>query len=114
MPTSQSQVDYFREILAFVPELQVRKMFGEWGLYTGLDADKKFFGMICDSRLFLKATPSLQLLITDDGLRAYEGAGNGYYHIDESNLEDGAKLVKLIQAAFDFVPPVKKTSKPKP
>jgi TfoX/Sxy family transcriptional regulator of competence genes len=108
MSTSISQIEFFKELLDVVPELQVRKMFGEYGLYSGYNTERKFFGLICDNKLFLKATNSLKDMVVDDGIRPYEGAGNGYLHIDESDLEEEVKLKALVIAALDFTPKPKK------
>jgi TfoX/Sxy family transcriptional regulator of competence genes len=88
MPTSQNQIDFISEQLYFVPDFYAKKMFGEYGLYSGYDTEKKFFALVCNSKLFLRATDSLKLILPDDGQRAYETATDGYYHVDENYLED--------------------------
>jgi TfoX/Sxy family transcriptional regulator of competence genes len=111
MSTSPSQIEYFKELLFFVPELEARKMFGEYGLYTGYDNERKFFALICDSKLFLKATDSLKKLVVDDGVKAYDAPNVPYLHIDENDLEDQEKLKTFVTAALDFVPKPKKSKK---
>lgn len=109
MSTKTSQIEYFLQLLSFVPNLHSRKMFGEIGLYSGFDTDKKFFGIISDSRLFLKATENLKLLVDDDGAKPYEESKMNYFHINENDLEDPGKLIQITLAALDFVnPPSKK------
>lgn len=100
MSTSKSQINFILDQLKFVPEIRTRKMFGEYGLY----AENKFFGMVCEEKLFLKSTESLRLLIKDDGQRAYPGASDGYYHIDYEYIENPKALKKIVLASLDFVP----------
>lgn len=107
MSTTQSQFEFMFDQLSFVSELRSRKMFGEYGVYSG----DKFFALICKDKLFLKSTPSLKLLLEDEGIRAYEGASDLYYHIPEEFLEDLDSLKPLVIASLDFVPKPKKVKK---
>lgn len=100
MTTSQSQLDFLIETIGKHQEVTAKKMFGEYGLYQS----KKFFGMVCDNRLFLKATEDLKQLLTDDSIRPYEGAGQGYYHVPEELIEDEKQLLPLLNASLNFVP----------
>lgn len=102
--TTPEQLNFYVEILSkHEDDITSRKMFGEYGLYK----QDKFFGLICQNKLFLKATEELQKLLQDDGVRPYEGAGSGYYHIPEELIET-EKMKKLITASLDFVPKKKK------
>jgi TfoX/Sxy family transcriptional regulator of competence genes len=87
-----------------------RKMFGEYGLYSG----GKFFGSICDDRLFIKPT---------EGGRAYIGSvveappypGARPSYLIEDRLEDGAWLSELVRITASELPAPKpkKPRKPK-
>jgi DNA transformation protein and related proteins len=107
MKTSPNQYAYIIDQLSFVNELRGKKMFGEYGLYSG----EKFFGLICRNNLFIKATDDLKLLIADDGMRAYETATEGYWHISDIIIEDKDELKKLITASLNFTPKLKKPKK---
>jgi|688.fasta_scaffold33669_4 TfoX/Sxy family transcriptional regulator of competence genes len=105
MASSQSQVDFLIEQLSkYQPNIRYKKMFGEYGLYQ----DEKFFGMICDNKLFLKSTDDLKKILFDDKTRPYEGAGMGYYHIPEAHIEDEKLLQSYLKASLNFVPKLKK------
>jgi TfoX/Sxy family transcriptional regulator of competence genes len=79
-------------------------MFGEYGIYSG----DKFFGLICNDSLFLKSTPALRLLLSDDGVRPYVGASDGYFHIPDTELEEPEILKKYVIASLDFISKPKK------
>jgi TfoX/Sxy family transcriptional regulator of competence genes len=111
MSTSASQIEYFKELLSFIPELEFRKMFGEYGIYTGYDNERKFFALICDSKLFLKATDSLKKIVVDYGVKAYDAPNVPYLHINENDLEDQEKLKTYVTAALDFTPKPKNPKK---
>jgi DNA transformation protein and related proteins len=104
MKTTPNQYEYIMDQLSFVQELRGKKMFGEYGIYSG----DKFFALICNNQLFIKATDDLKLLIKDDGMRAYETATDGYWHINDILVEDKEELNKLVKASLNFVPKVKK------
>ncbi|MEI6728363.1 MAG: TfoX/Sxy family protein [bacterium] len=90
MPTSQSTIDYLTDQFSFLPNFHLKKMFGEYGIYNG----DKYFGLICDEKLFFKSTKELVAKIGDDGLRAYPGSKNSL-HIPEEIVEDKDRLEKL-------------------
>ena len=96
MPTTDSSLNYILDQLSFLPELKAKKMFGEYGLYS----NGKYFGLICEEKLFLKNTPELVKLIGDDGLPAYPGSKNSL-HVPEEILEEKEKLEKIVQAYFE-------------
>lgn len=54
MATSQSTTEFILDQLSSVPNVRVRKMFGEYALYCG----DKVVGLICDDQLFVKTTPA--------------------------------------------------------
>ena len=51
MASQQAFVEFVVDQLQEAGRIASRKMFGEYGLYC----DGKFFGMICDSQLFVKS-----------------------------------------------------------
>lgn len=105
MASSQSQVNFLIEQLSkYQPNIRYKKMFGEYGLYQ----DEKFFGMICDNKLFLKSTQDLKKILSDDEIRPYNGASDGYYHIPENHVEDDKWLPTYLEASLNFIPKPKK------
>jgi TfoX/Sxy family transcriptional regulator of competence genes len=107
MKTTPTQYEYILDQLSFVKDLKGKKMFGEYGLYSG----DKFFALICRNQLFIKATDDLKLLMEDDGMRAYETATDGYWHITDIVIEDKEELQKLVKASLNFTPKPKKPKK---
>lgn len=53
MASSKSFADFVTDQIQGAGEITVKKMFGEYGIYS----DGKIFGLICDNKLFIK--PSL-------------------------------------------------------
>jgi DNA transformation protein len=54
MATSRSTTEFILDQLSAVPNVRVRKMFGEYALYC----DEKVVALICDDQLFVKITRS--------------------------------------------------------
>jgi len=78
MAVNESFLESLRDLLAFVPELRSRRMFGGAGLYTG----ERMFAVADDDVLYLKV---------DDQTRArFEQAGSGPFVYGE---KDGEPLV---------------------
>ncbi|MEJ2539982.1 MAG: TfoX/Sxy family protein [Gemmatimonadota bacterium] len=90
----------------FAPELDVtaRKMFGEYGLYSG----DVFFAMICDNHLFVKPTEGGRAFLGDevDEAPPYPGARPSL-RIGEA-LEDGERLSELARITVAELPPPKR------
>jgi len=82
-------------------------MFGEFGLYS----DGKFFGMICDDRLFVKPTEAGRAHIRDVvEAPAYPGAKPTF--LIEDRLEDAEWLSELVRVTARELPEPK-PKKPK-
>jgi TfoX/Sxy family transcriptional regulator of competence genes len=108
MKTTSSQLTFYLDLIQrHLPQVTAKKMFGEYGLYCGT----KFFALVCNNQLFLRATDDLQRLIQDDSVRAYSGASNRYFHIPEELIEDEQLLPNVLDARLNFIDPAKKTSK---
>ena len=99
MPSSQSFHDFILDQLSFLPELKSKKMFGEYGIYT----QNRYFGLICNNKLFFKSNKWLVAKIGDDGLRAYENSKNSL-HIPETILEDKSQLQNLALEYLSKIP----------
>lgn len=81
-----------------------KRMFGEFGLYS----DGKFFGMICDDRLFFKQTEGGRAFI-GDVVEAPPYPGARLSLLIEDRIEDGEWLSELARITARELP----DSKPK-
>jgi DNA transformation protein and related proteins len=112
MGTSQSTIDFILDQLHAVPNVRVRKMFGEYALYC----DEKVVALVCDDQLFVKITPVGQALVGDryaEGT-AYPGAKPSML-ISADDLEDHEQLAELIRATAAALPAARpKKRKPNP
>lgn len=84
-------------------EITFKNMFGEYGLYS----KGKFFGSVCDNRLFIKPTDAGKEYIGDfKEAPPYPGAKPSL--LIEDQIEDSGWLTKLIEITEAALP------KPKP
>jgi len=84
-----------------------RKMFGEYGLYSGT----KFFAVICDDRLFVKPTAPGRDYI-GDVVEAPPYPGAKSYFLIEDRIDDGPWLSELVRITAGALPEPK-PKKPK-
>ncbi len=96
-------VDQFEQDCA----ITYKRMFGEFGLYS----DGKFFGMICDDRLFFKATDGGRAFI-ENVVEAPPYPGARLALLIEDQIEDGEWLSELARITARELPEPKK-KKPK-
>jgi len=83
-----------------------RKMFGEYGLY----ADGKFFGVICDNRLFVKPTEGGRAFIGDPvEAPPYPGAKLSF--LIEDQIENAEWLEELVTITARELPDPKPKKK---
>jgi len=109
MATSQSTADFILDQLSSLPNVRVRKMFGEYALYC----DEKVVALICDDQLFVKITPAGKAVVGDryaEGI-AYPGAKPSIL-VSASDLEDHELLCDLIRVSSAALPSPK-PKKPK-
>lgn len=106
MSTDQSTVDFLCEQLSGAGVIRPKKMFGEYGLYC----NEVFFALVCDNKLFFKATDDLKKVMQYDNLKPYPGAGEGYWHVEESLWDTPEQLSELAKAATHYT---LKTKSPK-
>lgn len=87
--------------------LSVRKMFGEYALYF----EGKTVGLICDNALFIRITDETrEMLGSHQTGFPYPGA-KPWYAMDESDLDDGELMSRLILAVADRPEPKGRRSK---
>jgi DNA transformation protein and related proteins len=104
MKTDAGTIEFLCEQLSGAGIIRPKKMFGEYGLYC----NEIIFALVCDNKLFVKATDDIKKLMIHDGLKPYEGSGIGYWHVDEVLWDDKQALAKLVVAATKYP---QKTSK---
>jgi DNA transformation protein and related proteins len=109
MSTRQSTIDFVVDQLASVPDVRVRKMFGEYALYVG----DKVVALVCDDQVFLKITEAGKALVGpryEEGC-AYPGAKPSIL-VAANDLEDADRLSELVLVTAAALPPPKpKTTK---
>ncbi len=99
MATEQKFVDFILDQLQSVEEVTAKKMFGEYGVYS----NGKIFGVICDNKLFIKATDAGRKFIGDVvEAPPYEGAKPGF--LIEEKIEDRQWLSKLVRLTVNELP----------
>jgi TfoX/Sxy family transcriptional regulator of competence genes len=105
--STQEFVDYVVGQLAADCDVSSKKMFGEYGLYSGA----KFFGAVCDDQLFIKITDGGRAFIGDDAVEGqmYEGAKPSFLIGDE--IEDVEWLSELVRITARELPEPKPKKK---
>jgi len=109
MGTRQQTVDFILEQLSGVRDASVRKMFGEFALYsTG-----KVVALVCDDQLFVKPSEAGKAFIG----RVTEGApypgAKPWFLIPGDQWEDGEWLSELIRLTAKALPMPKPKSAPR-
>ncbi len=105
MATSTDFINYITEQLSLLPQITVKKMFGEYAIYC----KEKVIALVCDNQFFLKQTNAgkniLECVLESP---PYIGA-KPHYLIE--NLDDKEMLRDLIVATYDELPMPKKKIK---
>ena len=109
MASEQKFVDFIIDQIGFLDHVTCKKMFGEYALYF----DDKLFGLVCDSKLFIKPTQSGRKHINDVvEASPYPGAKSSF--LIEEKLDDREWLRKLVKITVSELPePKAKKIKPK-
>lgn len=106
MASDVSFAEFILEQIHYPGDLQVKKMFGEYGVY----ADEKIFALICDNKLFIKPTDAGREFIGNvNEAPAFPGAKNSF--LIEEKLEDREWLSELVRITVASLPPPKKKKK---
>ena len=99
MASDQSFVDYIVEQIQDAGEVNARKMFGEYGVFS----NGKIFALICDNKLFVKPTESGRVFIKDVvEAPPYEGAKPSF--LIEDKVEDREWLSELVRITLRELP----------
>jgi DNA transformation protein and related proteins len=111
MASSEQMVDLIVAQASSAGDVSARKMFGEYGLYL----DGKIVGLICDDRLFVKATSAGRDFCGEvEEAPPYPGAKPSLL-IDRARVSDARWISELIAITAAALPaPKKKRSRPLP
>ncbi len=99
MSTSPSNITYFLECLEWISELRAKKMFGEYGIFSG----ERLFALACDNTLFLKTFPETLHYFEDTQTKAYPGSKNTSA-INEQWLENTDELLEIVRETISLTP----------
>jgi len=106
MPSDQNFVDFVTDQIKNTGTISTKKMFGEYGIYSS----GKLFGVICDNKLFIKATiKGREFIGNPTELPAYEGAKPSF--VIEDKIEDSKWLSNLVKITLDNLPEPKSKKK---
>lgn len=99
MASDQTFVDFIVDQIENAGEISAKKMFGEYGLYSG----EKLFGLICDNKLFIKPTQAGRAFIGDVvEAPPYPGAKPSF--LIEEKVEDRTWLSELVRVSVAELP----------
>jgi TfoX/Sxy family transcriptional regulator of competence genes len=106
MASDLSFVEFVVDQLGEDSEPSYKRMFGEFGLY----AFGKFFGVICDNRLYIKPTEGGRAFIHDPvEAPPYPGAKPSL--LIEERIEDADWLLELVRITTSELPAPRPKSK---
>lgn len=100
MATKQETVDFILDQLRNLPNIRMRKMFGEYALYV----DEKVVGLVCDDQLFVKITPEGKEHVGDDYQEGSPYPGAKPYMLIEERLDNSEFLTHLLSVTADSLP----------
>lgn len=99
MASNQDFADYVIGQLQSAGDITFKKMFGEYGLYSG----NKIFALICDNKLFIKPTIAGKNYIQDVAeAPPYPGAKPSF--LIEDRIEDHEWLSTLVKITVSELP----------
>jgi len=104
MGTSESFSIYIKDQLSLIEDIQIKKMFGEYGIFL----NQKMVGLICDDQLFIKPTEEgLKLLKDPVYAPPYKGA-KPYFLIEDTDDRSFIKELILMTEKVLPLPKIKK------
>jgi len=99
MASDQNFANYVIEQIENAGEITAKKMFGEYGIYSG----GKIFGLICDNKLFIKPTTAGREFIGNVvEAPPYPGAKPSF--LIEDKIEDRRWLSELVRISVRELP----------
>jgi DNA transformation protein and related proteins len=103
MPVSEEYLDYLRDLLNWLPQLRIKRMFGGAGLYS----DDIFFAIADDGDLYLKADKESMVIYQKGGSEqfTYETKGKlsrmNYWSVPAEVIEEPDELRRWVGIALD-------------
>jgi DNA transformation protein and related proteins len=103
MPVSEEYLDYLRDLLNWLPQLRIKRMFGGAGLYS----DDIFFAIADDGDLYLKADKESVIFYRNGGSEqfTYETKGKlsrmNYWSVPAEIIEEPDELRRWVGIALD-------------
>ncbi len=103
MPVSDSYLDYLKDLLDWLPQLRVKRMFGGAGLYS----DDLFFAIADEGELYLKADEQSVDFYRQGGATqfTYESKGKlsrmNYWLAPGEVIEDPQALRRWVDTALE-------------
>jgi DNA transformation protein and related proteins len=103
MPVSEEYMDYLRDLLNWLPQLRIKRMFGGAGLYS----DDIFFAIADDGELYLKADKESVVFYQSGGSEqfTYEMKGKlsrmNYWSVPAEVIEEPDALRRWVGIALD-------------
>ena len=104
MPVSDDYLEYLHDLLAWVPGLRAKRMFGGAGLY----GEELFFAIVADDELYLKADDESRPLYRGGGSEPFlfvtkkgKESTMDYWLVPAEILEEPEALRVWVQAALD-------------
>ncbi|MEJ2465760.1 MAG: TfoX/Sxy family protein [Candidatus Thiodiazotropha sp.] len=103
MPVSEEYLDYLRDLLNWLPQLRIKRMFGGAGLYS----DDIFFAIADDGELYLKADKESVAFYRKGGSEqfTYETKGKlsrmNYWSVPAEVIEEPDELRRWVGIALD-------------
>ena len=103
MPVSEEYMDYLRDLLDWLPQLRIKRMFGGAGLYSG----DLFFAIADDGDLYLKADKESLAFYQQGGSEqfSYESKGKvsrmNFWLVPAEVQEAPEELRRWVNVALD-------------
>jgi DNA transformation protein len=103
MAVSDTYLDYLKDLLGWLPQLRIKRMFGGAGLYS----DELFFAIADDGGLYLKAdAESVEFYREGGGEQfTYEAKGKlsrmNFWSVPADIQEDPGQLRQWVEVAMD-------------
>ncbi len=103
MPISDTYLEYLQELLGWLPQLRIKRMFGGAGLYS----DELFFAIAGDGDLYLKADKESVAFYQQGGSEqfVYESKGKlsrmNFWLVPAEVIEDPDELRRWVGIALD-------------
>lgn len=103
MAYSKEFVEYIKELLADVPELRFRAMFGGMSVYSG----DVMFGIIADDVLYIKVDDESRAAFEAEGCEPFMVTMKGktqpmpYYNVPESALDMPEEMMHWARLGID-------------